>query len=181
MSDAMGAVAEAMALTKRLAASSLVKKQGLEAELAELQRRRARVDDGAAAGELDAAIQAVTGELAVADASYRSALKEIDELKKLAGKARIADAGAGAGSLAPADPLIRSLEEQALDNARGHLAELEAQLRLEEELGGTAARPPTREDSDAQARSEFEARRARLEQPGGSDDDAPKPPRKKTL
>src|SRR5262245_36054132 len=124
MSDATDAVAEAMARTRRLAASRTVRKEEIQAELAKRKEQRASLADldGAEAealrGELDARIAALASELAVADGELRAAMTEIAELEKLAGQARVAGARAVVAAAADADPVLRSPEETALDNAR---------------------------------------------------------------
>ncbi len=164
MSDASEDLAEALALNKRLAAARLVRKQELEAALAK--------------GEGDPALSA---ELATVDAEYRAALAELDALKKLAKSAPAQVARAiVSGATAEKDPLIQTDEERALEGARGHIADLDAQVRLGGELAGdgattatTSSKPLTREEADAQARAEFEERRAKLGKPAA--------PPKKTL
>jgi hypothetical protein len=167
MSDARDAVAEALALNKRLAASLLVQKQELEAELANVR------SEGRA--------EAITAELARVDAAYRSALAELAELRKLGGQAVANEARAVVAGGLPGDPVLQTHEERALDAARAHLAELEVQAGLSDapDEAAPAAAAPTREQADAQAREEFEALRAKR---GAPDAPAPPPTRpKKTL
>ena len=167
----MDAVTEAIVRTKRLAAQHLVRKEDLEAELGRL-----------AAGDPRIAEVAKT-ELAAATQDYRDALAELATLDDLGRQARQAEARAIAGSVS-GDPLIRTLEEQALDNAREHLADLDAQSRLSDELGGSPrsapAPKPSREQADAAARLEFEALRAKRQNPSESADGPPRTT-KKTL
>ncbi len=68
------------------------------------------------------------------------------------------------------DPLEPSLEESALERARAHVAELEAEARLADETEPqdpaappAAPRPPaqTREQADAEALAEFQKLRER--------------------
>jgi hypothetical protein len=61
------------------------------------------------------------------------------------------------------DPVLRSAEENALDNVRDHIANLDAQVRLGEELSPTQAPAPAAasEDPEAAARREFEALRTK--------------------
>ena len=180
MSDARDAVSEALALNQRLAATLLVQKQELEAELA------------TAPGEERAA--ALTGELERVDASYRAALAEIAELRRLGAGAGADEARAVVAAALNRDPVLQTDEERALAGAREHLSELEAQLRLGDESAGAAdeseapASPPskkTREQADAEARAEFEALRARraAPPPAPATDAPPSPPRlpKKTM
>jgi len=176
MSDAKDAVAEALALNRRLAAARLVRRDELDAELARLRRAR---DEAAAAGggpeaaELDARIAAAATERAAATHDLDHAVAEIKELEKLG---RSADATAAravvAAATTPSDPLIQSPEERALASARAHLAELEAQARLGDELGAAereaagevpapAAQPLSPAEADAQALEAFKALRAR--------------------
>ncbi len=172
MSDADDAVAAAMAATRKVAASRLVRKEELDAELARLRSDRARVD-AAAPGpegeplrqELDARIAAASGELATVAAEYQAAVGEMAELRKLAWKAR-----APAIPTTGGDPVVRTPEETALDNARAHVLDLEAQARVGEELAGAPARetpgaPPSRADADAEAMAAFKALRDKRDKP----------------
>ena len=66
------------------------------------------------------------------------------------------------------DPLEPSLEEAALERARAHLAELDAEARLTDEAAPDAAAPVapprpalTREEADAEALAEFQRLRDR--------------------
>jgi hypothetical protein len=140
MSDAYDAVARAVAANRKLAASLLVRKQELEA-----------------AG-------APTPELAAVEAQLKAALAELAQLQKLGKDLPAAEARALVQAAAESDPLIRTPEERALDNARAHLAELEGGLRLSEELADrpAAPRPPTPAEAEADARIELERLRAKL-------------------
>jgi hypothetical protein len=183
MSETRDAIAEALALNRRLAATLLVRKQELEAALA------AAPGDERAAG--------LTAELEGVERDYQSALKEIQELRKLGANAGAIDARAVVASVTNRDPVLQSNEERALDAARAHIAELGAEAALGDALDdelepataptarAAAPKPLSRDDADAQARSEFEAMRARRQgTPAASDPAAPpaapKPP-KKTL
>jgi hypothetical protein len=150
MSDARDAVAEALALNRRLAATLLVRKQELEAELA--------------AGPPTDRAALAAAELADVDGEYRSALAEIAQLRVLGEQARgdaarVAVAGAPAG-----DPVSATDEERALAAARAYILELDAQASLgagpaEQPAPATAAK--RHEEADREARAEFEALRAR--------------------
>jgi hypothetical protein len=147
MSDTRDAISEALALNRRLAATLLVRKQELEAA-------------PPSAG--------VTAELEGVERDYRAALAEIDALRRLGANAGAIDARAVVAGVMERDPVLQSHEERALDAARAHIAELGAQAELGagpgDETAETAeapAKPLSREDADAQARSEFEALRAR--------------------
>lgn len=153
----MDAVAEAITRNRQLAARCLVRVQDAEAELAKLK----------AAGADDARIEATSSELAAARYDYNAALAELKELERLAGKAQSLEAQSIAAAIA-GDPVVRSAEQLALDHAREHIADLDAQVRLGSELGNAAASPapatpspPSREDADDAARREFEALRAK--------------------
>src|SRR5262245_26876489 len=171
MGDASEAVAEALRLNRHLAATLLVKKQELESELAA----------GPAAGR--AAV--VAAELARVDAEYRVALAEIDQLRALGEKARAdADRAVVAGALTK-DPILVTEEERALDAARRHILELEAQADLvspgaDRPAPRAAPAPKTREEADREARAEFEALRARRADDAAAEP-RPKPRPKKTL
>jgi hypothetical protein len=169
MSDATDAVAEAKIQNRRLAAKYLVRAEELERELVKLRKDR---EDAAADAELsqalDAKIAATTTEFLAAKHDYEAALAELGELDRLGAKAKTLEAQAIAASVT-GDPVIRSAEQIALDNVREHAKNLDAQVRLDEELGGkpAAAPPPklSREDADAAALREFEALRNRKTAP----------------
>jgi hypothetical protein len=171
MSDPDDAVAAALAANRRLAASRLVRKQEIEAELARL--RDARSEAGAAR------METLSLELATVTAEYEGAVAEMDALRKLA-----RTAAAPAIGLAERDPIVRSAEEIALDNARAHIADLVAQAELGEadakaiDPTEVASTPPA--DADAEARAAFEELRAKRggpSTPGGG----PRRGGKKTL
>jgi hypothetical protein len=183
MSDATDAVAEALARNRHLAATHLVRKQDLEAELEKL-RASEPVDE--------TRVGALTTELLAATQNYKDAMAELAALDKLGAKARQVDARVIAASVLSPDPLIRSAEQIALDNVRERASSMDAMDRLNQELGEKPAAPkpaakPTREEADAAARSEFEALRARSQSPAAPSnrDDPPAPspeaPPKKTL
>ena len=97
MSDASDAVALAVARTQRLAASRLVRKEEISAELDKRRRDRAGLDALPESDEvtslkkdLDARVAALTTELAAVDADVAAARAELAKLKKLGGDASIA-------------------------------------------------------------------------------------------
>jgi hypothetical protein len=152
MSDARDKVAEARARTMQLAASRLARKQELAAELARRKGEKAELatlgessDVVALARDVDARIQALSAELAFVDADLQGALREMDDLKKLGGEAQIAQARELVRSVTDPDPILRSPEEQALDNVRAHIADLDARLRLGAELSAEPAPEPPSE------------------------------------
>src|SRR4051812_16272241 len=98
MSDVRDAVSEALALNQRLAATLLVQKQELEAELA-----------GAPAAER---AQAIADELARVDAGYRAALAEVAELRKLGARADHDQARAVVAAALDPDPVLPTDEER---------------------------------------------------------------------
>ena len=150
MSDARDAVAEALALNRRLAATLLVKKQELEAQLA--------------AGPSTERAAVVAAELADVEAQYRSALAEINELRKLGDQALVNETRAVAADALPGNPVATSYEDRALAAAREHILELDAQAGLGAE---GPARPGAQRSEEPRggrtrgAREEFEALRAR--------------------
>jgi hypothetical protein len=168
MSEAKDAVGKALVLNRRLAATKLVRKEELEAELARL---RGGSDPDAAQ------IEALEGELAETEAALQAALAEIRELERMG---RGIDAGVARAQVDAAlnpDPVLKSPEEDALDRVREHIGGLDAEVRLADELAERPrARPATQDEADAEARAKFEELRA---QRGLSD--APRPPSKKTL
>jgi hypothetical protein len=169
MSDARDAVAEAVALNRRLAATLLVRKQELEAQLA--------------AGPSTERAAVAAAELADVEAQYRSALAEITELRKLGDQALVNEARAVAAHALPGDLVATSYEDRALAAAREHILELDALAGLGAEVPerptpATAAK--SREEAEREARAEFEALRARRAgEPAPAP--GPKPRPKKTL
>jgi hypothetical protein len=153
VSDAKDAVAEALALNRRLAASLLVRKQELEAELA--------------AGPTGGRAEALAAELASVDADHRTAMAEIAELRRLGGRVAEEEARAPVDAADPMDLALEGHEQRALDAVRAHIAELEAQAGLTESPGQAAPdeKPLTGEEADEQARAEFEALRAKRRSP----------------
>src|SRR4029077_13103258 len=99
MSDATDAVAEAVSLNKRLAATHLVRKQDLEAEIEKLR--------GSQDPDAEAKIALLTTDLQGATQNYKDAMAELANLDQLAGKARSVDARVIAASVLSPDPLIR--------------------------------------------------------------------------
>jgi len=152
MTDARDAVAEALARTRRVAAGRLVRKDELEAELAKRKEQRAGLEgiEGpeaeALARDLDARIAAVAGELATVTAELRDAQAEIANLTKLGRDAPAAAARATVAAATERDPILRSPEEIALDNARAHISELESQVKANEELAKEEPPPPGNEE-----------------------------------
>jgi hypothetical protein len=153
MADAIEAVMEALARNRQLAAKLLVRAQDLEAELARLAPD-------------DPRREAATIELGAAKHDYQAALAELNELERLRGQAQTLEARSIVASV-DRDPFERSAEQIALDNVREHAANLDAEVRLGEELGGAPAQaappppPPSPEQADDAARREFEALRAK--------------------
>ncbi len=146
MSDAADAVARAVLANRKLAASLLVRKQELEAELA--------------APGLGGAADALRAELATVEAQLQAALAELASVQRLGKELPHEGARAVVRSAADVDPLERTLEVAALDRVRDHLAELEAEVRLGDERA-PRARPPTPEEAEADARRQLEELRAK--------------------
>jgi len=153
MSDASDAVALAVARTQRLAASKLVRKEEISAELEKRRRDRTGLDALPESDEvtslkkdLDARIAALTTELAAVDADLAAARAELAKLKKLGADASMSSGGAAAraavaAATAERDPLIRTSEEIALDNVREHIADLDAEARINKELAEAVTEP----------------------------------------
>src|SRR4051812_13944902 len=116
MSETRDAIAEALALNRRLAAKLLVRKQELEAALA--------------AGPGDAQAAGLTAELEGVERDYRAALAEVAELRRLGANAGAIDARVVVAGIMDRDPVLQSDEERALDAARAHIAELGAEAEL---------------------------------------------------
>jgi hypothetical protein len=185
MSDAKDAVRGAKGANARLAAACLARVEELSPQVAALERQRAEaaalVDAGVGAeaekilADVDARLAQKRIELGAAREDLRAAKAELGDLDRLATRAAGADAQAIAAEVLGGDPLIRSAEEIALDNARGHIADLDAQIRLGDELAPTPAAPApavAKMDED-EARRRFEELRAAKAGPTG--------PKKKTL
>lgn len=170
MSDARDAVAEALALNRKLAASLLVRKQELEAKLA--------------AGPAAERAELVAAELAGVETQYRDALAEMAELRKLGEQARANTARAAVAESLASDPVLISHEDRALAAAREHILELDAQASLGDrpaERAAPAAARKSRDEAEREARAEFEALRARRAGEGAPDPASPPPRPKKTL
>jgi hypothetical protein len=142
------AVAEAIALHRRLAAGRLVRRDEIDAELAATHDEARR-----------AALQA---ERATVEGELRAALAEINDLMRLARVAQSAPLPAvpGGGD----DALVLSPEMAALDNVRAHIRDLEAQVRVNEELARAETQPVPKAEAEP-----------------GSDPPPPTGPRKRTM
>lgn len=119
MSTSRDAVAEAIAQNRRLAASRLLRRDELDAELA------AETDE-----TRRAALQA---ERATVEGELKTTLAEINQLLRLARQAPLAPGVAVTEDQAQ-DPLTPSAEMAALDSVRAHIRSLEAQVRVNDEL-----------------------------------------------
>lgn len=117
MSTSRDAIAEAVALSRKLAASHLVRRDEIDADLAAAPDEARR-----------AALQA---ERATVEADLQAALREIKELQRLA---NTADAAVVPGVGIEEDPLTPSAETAALENVRAHIRSLESQVRVNDEL-----------------------------------------------
>lgn len=186
MTDAKDAVRAAKAQNQRLAASCLVRKESLAADLANLEKQKASAAALATSSDPETRREASDilriveqrivdkqSELATADTDLEQALGELRELDKLAGKAAAADAAAIAASALGGDPILRSPEEIALDNARGHIARLEAQTRMAPVATeiDSKGRPSTM--TEAEARAKLDEMRAKLASSGSSTSKGP--------
>jgi hypothetical protein len=130
----MDEIDNAKRLNRQLAAKCLVRVQELEARSAN--------------GE------PVDTELAAARYDYEAALQELKQLDRLAGQAQVL-----AAKQIVADDGGDDLVQRALDNAREHIADLDAQVKLGEELA--PPKPPPPANPDEAARNEFEALRTK--------------------
>lgn len=119
MSTSRDAVAEAIAQNRRLAASRLVRRDEIDAELA------AETDEARRA--------ALQAERATVESELQATLAEINQLLRLARQAPLAP-GAAVTDAAEEDPLAPSAEMAALDRVREHIRSLETQVRVNEEL-----------------------------------------------
>lgn len=166
MSEASDALAEAMVLNRRLAASRIVRRDEIETELKRLR-------SGPEGPEVAARIEALTSELGLVQAEYDAALAEIAELRKLAPRV---------GASVPPTGEADDLEGSALDAARRHVSELVSRAGLGDapapDLSTAGPGRPSATEAEARARAELaelKAKRARAER--GEDE----PPLKKTL
>lgn len=175
MSDTKDAIGAAKAQNQRLAASCMVRKEALAADIATLDRQKASAAELARSSDPKTSMEATAilrtieerltekqSELASADHDLKQALGEVRELEKLGGRAVAIDARVIAASALPGDPFVRSPEERALDNARSHIASLEAQTRLEHDMGVTEATTAAPLMTEAEARAKLEEMRAKL-------------------
>jgi hypothetical protein len=167
MSDANDALVEAILRTRRHAAGRIVRRDEIDAELARRKGDRAQLaamdpspEVQALSGELDARIAALATERAAVDDDLRKAQAEIADLERLRAGQPAAAAKATIAAATASDPVLRSPEEIALENARGHIRDLEARVRVDAELAAT-----TKPDDD----------------PPAADKPAPAAPPKKTI
>lgn len=180
MSDARDAVDTARIKIKKAAAAMLVRKENLEAEL-----ERARASSSERVADIEE-------ELAVAEADYAGALKELKELGDLAKNVereelRSVVRGASASGR---DPFERDAVDVALDNVRQSIGELEARVSLDADLerDRRAERDQERVDKEAAVKAELArlkaAKGGAVSAPEQADDDGgdePTPPKKRTL
>ena len=210
MSDPKDTIAEARAKVKQIAARMMVRKEALEKELAQLEADKAKVQREAELAlsqdredlaerilesgiELDGRISGKREELALAEQDYKSALADLDDLKRVAAESERAGLRAVVDGAVSADPFAMSAEDRALENVRGHIAELEARVSLDRSLNAESAERSKldREIAELKARqqlAELKAKRAGLAAPAPSasaDDaaapDGPPGPPKRTL
>ena len=159
MSDARDAVGKALGLNKQLAARKLMLKQDLEAELAQLEKDRAEVaaaGDATLLAEIERRMESVATDLAAADLDLKNAVKEMDELRKLAANHEGNVARATANAILNPDPFIQTPAQATLEHTREHIKNLDAQARLGAELSGAPRRAGVTE-----ARQQGRGRRAR--------------------
>jgi hypothetical protein len=178
--DPNDAIREAKGQNQRLLARLLQDRKDLATEVEKIDRQRAEAAElAASAGDRDdlrieaekilsslmEQLRAKRDELDVLEgriAAARGELKNLDGLKGEAARtaAQAATVAAGIG----ADPLIRSPEQIALDNARSHVADLDAQVKVNDELAlETTAPAPSdlkQKMTDDEARRQFEEMRA---------------------
>ncbi len=192
--DASDAVAEAIALNKHLAATKVVRKDELAAELADLRKLRAQSPGDEAA--IDARIEAAEFEMVGLDLQLKNVMREIDELRKLGRGLPAAVARAQVNAILHPDPVLQSPEQAVLERTRENIGNLDVQARLGDELAALdkpdrapAPKPLSKADADAEARAKFEQLRAQRTGGGpgasagdsSSDEPPPRPPSKKTL
>jgi hypothetical protein len=195
MSDAKDAVRTAKTQNQRLAASCMVRKEALAAELAILEKQKASAaqllgsSDPRTSAEASAILRSIEqrmaekqAELASVDRQLEEALEEVRQLEKLAGRAAAVDAQGIAASALGGDPIIRSPEELALDNARSHIANLNAQTRIDSRGAEVKASSPLMTEAEARAKlQEMRAKLASGSKPTVAKPLDPVPPRAKSL
>jgi len=152
MSTIEDEVREARGRLRAAAARCLARREAAEQELSQLEPKlgqvRAEAEAVRAAGaleraaefdailrELEGRVSAARGERALAAQGHADALAELAALERAEREALVAPLRA---AVAP-EPLARSAEDVALANVRSHLADVDAGVRLDEELG---AAPP---------------------------------------
>lgn len=169
MTDANDAITEARVRLKKLAASSLARKEALTAELRRLRIQREEVASGdltpddddadqerlAVLAELDRMIAERETSLASAEQDLRAALSELDDLGKVKQRAERDLVRAIADSALRPDPIATSTVDRALENVRGHIADLDARARLDAPASPPRSAKEEREERELRARREL--------------------------
>jgi hypothetical protein len=181
MSDTKDVIQDARIRIKKIAASMLARKEGLEKERARLDKERTRIaqqieafsasedtalkaqlDEGLS--DLDQRIAMKDEEIATAEKDQQDAMNELSELARLAKDADRAELRAIVDSAQPAALDDRSAEDIALENVRTHIENLEARADLDAELSKRTAkseRAVNKAIAEADAKRELEALKAK--------------------
>jgi len=169
-------VADAKRTIKKAAAALLVKKEAAAARVMKLQARRDELAaglqqaqalaDSEQAEQLQASLRDAEQHLdleqqvlAKVEADLQDTLRDLDALPGLQSQGERAALQAKVSALSSSDPFALSAEDRALDNVRGAISELDAQVKLQAELAGEAE--PTLSRAEAKQAKE-DAIRAQL-------------------
>lgn len=168
---------DAIKKVRQLAASTLVRKEQLQEQLAaleaELQQRQTDRDRAISAEaeelalelsqivrDLDERVDLKRGEVAEADASYREIIGELRSVQDAAKQHERLVQRAPVDSALAADPFALTAEDAALENVRRHIDQLSTEADLNDELR-PPKREPAKEDAEAKAKAQLEELKAK--------------------
>jgi phage shock protein A len=202
--DARRSAEEAMIELRVLAGRALARKEQAEHKLETAKGQKARIDDDLALAldggeealaaeivrrkeDLEREISARSGEAAQATLDYDAVLAEMKSLGRSVkdlGRAELLQP-VGAAKIANT-ALDDSTEAEALRNVRAHAANLEAQVKLNDELSGRPRAPEVKKPSAEEQLAALKAARKKAAppapaaaQPGApSDPETPDPPKR---
>lgn len=136
---------------RKIAASQRARRDQLAAKLTQLES----LPNGGGP-ESAAAVEETRAALEIAEADYQRSFRQLQEGPKLEDELERATLLRQVRALESSDPFDPSAEEVALSNVREAAAELEAELRIGEELSGRdGSQEAPRPDPEARAREEL--------------------------
>ena len=150
MSDVKDTIDEARVALRRAAARMLARRDALDAELGGL------ADDPAHAERAEG----LRAERRTAQSDLDATLAELKDLDRVERDAVRAQHRALIDGALARDPVASDPVDAALENVRGHLAALEAEVRVGAELAAEGPRPDPAAVAEARARAQLEALKA---------------------